>query len=63
MNCLGLPTDTALVNCLPTSRRPRLTAPATTYHVIMRINNGEHQIRDRRDFTDLLGVIALYKAK
>lgn len=45
------------------SRRPRLAAPATTYHVIMRINNGEYQIRDRQDFTDLLGVIALYKAK
>lgn len=45
------------------SRRPRLAAPVTTYHVIMRVNNGEYQIRDRQDFTELLGVIALYKAK
>jgi REP element-mobilizing transposase RayT len=45
------------------SRLPRLAAPATTYHVIMRVNNGEYQLRDRQDFTDLLGVIALYKTK
>jgi REP element-mobilizing transposase RayT len=44
-------------------RRPRLTAPATTYHVTMRCNNGDYQIRNRQDFTELLGIIARYKAK
>ena len=29
----------------------------------MRVNNGDFQIKKRQDFTDLLGVIALYKAK
>ena len=35
----------------------------TTYHVIIRCNNGDFQLRDRQDFTELLGVVARYKAK
>jgi len=54
---------TRLVNDWAMSRRARLAAPSTVYHVIMRVNNGDFQIKDRQDFTDLLGVIALYKAK
>jgi REP element-mobilizing transposase RayT len=45
------------------SRRPRLAAPSTVYHVIMRCNNGDFHIKDRQDFIDLLGVVAHYKEK
>ena len=41
---------TWLVNDWAMFRRPRLAAPYTVYNIIMRVNNGEFQIKGRRDF-------------
>jgi REP element-mobilizing transposase RayT len=43
-------------------RKPRLTGPLTTYHVIVRCNNGDLQLKDRADFVEFLGAVAHYKA-
>ena len=44
-------------------RPPRLTGPCTTYHVLVRCNNSDFQIKDRRDFIELLAAVARYKAR
>jgi REP element-mobilizing transposase RayT len=44
-------------------RPPRLTAPSTVYHVILRCNAKEPLFRTRKDFESLLCILAHYKRK
>ena len=44
-------------------RKPRLSAPLTVYHIIVKCNNGEHLIKTRKDFESLICVVAHYKCK
>ena len=44
-------------------RPPRLTAPSTVYHVILRCNAKEPLFRTPKDFESLLCVLAKYKQK
>jgi len=47
----------------PMPRPPRLIAPSTVYHVIVRCNNREHLFKTPKDFESLLCVIAHYKSR
>ena len=52
-----------LIVVRPMARPPRLTAPSTVYHVIVRCNNKEHLFKTPKDFESLLCVLAHYKKK